>query len=122
MQTADTIIIEPLKHALLVRPICGKIDYMTMEKIQRQVGVQAMSNAKHTVIVDLTGIELISSLILGALVKMLKKLQDEGKRMVLVGLSKHNRPTIRLSRLDTLFEVHDSIATAMAAITPPDKD
>jgi anti-sigma B factor antagonist len=54
---------------------------------------------------DLSGLEYVSSLGLGVLLKTQKRLRDHGHGLLLVGMPAHIREIFRFSGFDRVFEI-----------------
>ena len=70
------------------------------------------------VIVDLRGVDLITSDGLGALIRTRKSIGEYGGRLVLTGLTGNVLDVFTVTRLDKVFCMYDSPETAMAADPP----
>lgn len=102
---------------MIARVTCKRADYCVVNQIQQVVRTEMAQRKKRPMIVDLTAVEVMSSLIMGALIELLQRLKNEGQRFVLVGLSKHVRASFSVARIDQMFEIHDSIDDAMRNIS-----
>jgi len=65
------------------------------------------------VILDLAAVEFVDSSGLGAIVAAMKQL-GPGRRLELAALSPTVAKVFRLTRMDTIFAIHDSAAAAVA--------
>lgn len=73
---------------------------------------QMNSDAPDRVVLDLTQVEFIDSSGLGAIVACMKQL-GEGRRMDLAGLSPIVAKVFRLTRMDTVFDLFDTLEDAV---------
>jgi anti-sigma B factor antagonist len=67
------------------------------------------------VFLNLEKVRYIDSSGIASLVEGLKASRDQGSRLILYGLSKTVREVMELSRLQKIFEIHDSEAQALAS-------
>jgi anti-sigma B factor antagonist len=67
------------------------------------------------VLLNLEKVRYIDSSGIASLVEGLKASRDQGSRLILYGLSKTVREVMELSRLQKIFEIHDSEAQALAS-------
>jgi anti-sigma B factor antagonist len=67
------------------------------------------------VFLNLEKLRYIDSSGIASLVEGLKASRDQGSRLILYGLSKTVREVMELSRLQKIFEIHDSEAQALAS-------
>jgi anti-sigma B factor antagonist len=67
------------------------------------------------VFLNLEKVRYIDSSGIASLVEGLKASRDMGSRLILYGLSKTVREVMELSRLQKIFEIHESEAQALAS-------
>ena len=65
------------------------------------------------VVVDLSNVQVMPSMAIGALVSMWKTIKTDERRFVLVGLQPRVRETLTICRLTTLFEIHETVDEAL---------
>ncbi len=107
---------ENLPEALVVAVQSEKLDYMVLDKLERRITAQATMAGKFNVILDLGKVEFIPSMLMSTLVKTLRSLGDQGRKFLLVGMNRHIRASFKLTRIDVLFDLHDSVDAARAAL------
>lgn len=73
------------------------------------------SGGPDTVLLDLNHVQFIDSSGLGAIVAVMKNLQD-GRKLVLAGLSPTVDKVFRLTRMDSVFSVFPTVDAALAAL------
>ncbi|WP_323783942.1 STAS domain-containing protein [Thalassovita sp.] len=73
-------------------------------------------NGPRNVILDLGRVEFIDSSGLGAIVAAMKQLGQD-RTLQLTGLMPNVEKVFRLTRMDTVFRIHESIDAALAANT-----
>lgn len=76
--------------------------------------VQEMENGRRTVVIDLGETDLIDSGGLGVLVTLYRHAEELGRSLVLANLSDEIAGLLRLTKLDTIFTVADTIEDALA--------
>ena len=119
MSIKERIAVEESSEALVVTILVEQVDYMLIDKLQRRICAQPTMVSKPNVILDFERVGHISSLLMGALVKMLKNLGEEGRRFALVGMNQRTRASFKMMRIDTLFEIHENQEDAQSALTAP---
>jgi anti-sigma B factor antagonist len=67
---------------------------------------------------DLSRVSVMDSGGLSALISVKKLVEEQGGRMSLFALSPMIRRLFELTKLDRVFEIHDSEAQALSALTP----
>jgi len=68
------------------------------------------------VIVDLSDVELISSVFAARLVALNKRIRAAKGRLILCGMNRLARETFRGCRLDTLFDISEDEESALASL------
>ncbi len=116
MSDFDGMTFEKVPEALVVGVQAEKMDYMVLDKLERRITAQATMSGKFNVILDLGEVELIPSMLMSVLVKTLKSLGDQGRKFLLVGMNRHIRASLKLTRIDVLFDLHDSVDDARVAL------
>lgn len=77
------------------------------ERLDEAVHVQCRS----PLIVDLSGLDMICSAAMRLLVQYQRRLEDDGRKMVTVGLQGAARETVEMCGMDTLLATAPSIET-----------
>lgn len=78
--------------------------------------VRAGEAGARAIILDFEQLEYMNSGGIGLLVTILVRAQRAGQRLLATGLSEHYRQILSLTRLDEAIEIHDSEASALAAV------
>lgn len=81
----------------------------------KDVVLAAVEQGADRVLVDFSRTDYIDSSGLGALVSLNKRIRERGGALRLAALNEDLRTLFELTRLDTLFELHDSVADAVAS-------
>jgi len=116
MSDFEKMTFETFPEALVVCVQSQKLDYMVLDKLERRITAQATMAGKFNVILDLGEVEFIPRMLMSALVKTLKSLSDRGRKFLLVGMKRHDRASFKLTRIDVLFDLYDSVDAARAAL------
>jgi anti-anti-sigma factor len=88
-------IIKPGEAVMSGRFDASQVD--TVKNVLGQLGT--------TTILDIRGLEYISSAGLGILLAVQKKLSERGQRLRLANMNKHIRDVFKITRLETIFEI-----------------
>jgi anti-anti-sigma factor len=112
----ENIVIEKHEDALIVTFRGDKLEYESSGKLRSETVAAAGDHAGLPVIVDLNGLEMISSVSIGALITLSQVLGGSGQRLILTGLSPHVRSTFTTCRIDRLFEMYDTREEALQAL------
>ena len=116
MSDFEEMTFETFPEALVVVVHSEKLDYMVLDKLERRITAQATMAGKFNVILDLGEVEFIPSMLMSVLVKTLQSLGDQGRKFLLVGMNRHIRASFKLTRIDILFDLHDTVDAARAAL------
>lgn len=105
--------VEPHGQSRVVKPI-GRIDFATTPDFQDALTQQAAAVGRGAgLIVDLSGVDLITSAGLRALMQTKKRLSEAGAQLVVVGVAGAVADVIRVSRLDTLLTLKPTVSKAL---------
>lgn len=93
----------------------GEVDVYTSAMLREQLGELIDGGARH-VVVDLTRVDFLDSSGLGVLVGALKRLRTAGGDLSLVCASGNILKIFRITALDRVFTLHDSVEAATASL------
>jgi anti-anti-sigma factor len=91
--------------------LAGRMDTVAAPQFEEACAPWLRSGEK-TIVVDLTQLEYISSMGLGYLLSINKKLQGSGGRLVVCGLTGMVKEVFRLSGFNKLFPTYDTAEAA----------
>ena len=83
----------------------GRFDASQVDTVKN-----ALSTLTTTTVLDIRGLEYISSAGLGILLATQKKLSERGQRLRLANMNKHIRDVFKITRLETIFEIIETKA------------
>jgi anti-sigma B factor antagonist len=95
--------------------ITGDIDLAHSPAVRKALLQEIREKKTPKVFLNLEKVRYIDSSGIASLVEGLKASRDQGSRLILYGLSKTVREVMELSRLQKIFEIHDSEAQALAS-------
>ena len=97
----------------------GRIDHTNAERFQHSLGAAARDVPDGGgMVVDLSGLEFITSAGLRALLLAQRTVSAHGARLVVCGIRGVVREVFRIARFDTLLSVADSTERAIAQVSP----
>jgi anti-sigma B factor antagonist len=67
-------------------------------------------------VLDLSNVKFLPSLTLGAMVRLGNEFRSRNQRLILTALQPTIRQVVIITRLDRVFEIHDSVDDALKAI------
>ena len=95
--------------------ITGDIDLAHSPAVRKALLQEIKEKKTPKVFLNLEKVRYIDSSGIASLVEGLKASRDMGSRLILYGLSKTVREVMELSRLQKIFEIHESEAQALAS-------
>ena len=95
--------------------ITGDIDLAHSPAMRKALLLEIREKKTPKVFLNLEKVRYIDSSGIASLVEGLKASRDMGSRLILYGLSKTVREVMELSRLQKIFEIHESEAQALAS-------
>jgi anti-sigma B factor antagonist len=103
-----------LKHVSVVK-ISGRVDSATAPQVEAALH-DLIDSGRHQVVLDLQGVEYMSSAGLRVLVTMLKAAQKSGGDLKLAQPSVRVKEVLDLSGLTPVFNVYDDVVGAVGAV------
>ena len=95
--------------------ITGDIDLAHSPAVRKALLEEIKEKKTPKVFLNLEKVRYIDSSGIASLVEGLKASRDLGSRLILYGLSKSVREVMELSRLQKIFEIHESEAQALGS-------
>lgn len=89
-----------------------------IQQFSAQLGQLADSAEPVRLIIDFRNVKFLSSAALGRMVHLKKRLRERRGELRLCAIDPNLLEVFRITRLDTLFEIHDDLASARASIGP----
>ncbi len=96
----------------------GSLD-VSLQKELREVLVKITHASEKDLIIDFSSVTFIDSSCLGTLVSLAKNLRERRGDIKLTGLSDDVRSIFQITRLDRVFDIHDSNEEAIAGFYKP---
>lgn len=98
----------------------GPVDGYTYDLLQKRIN-QSIADGHHRIVVDLSGVNYISSAGLGVFIAARNKVIEKGGSIVLLNLSKPVREIFRALSMDEYMNVAASMQEAISAFQPKKK-
>lgn len=111
-------LVEMKQHKHVVHAViqADSLDYMAIDKVKRAMAQPANYHFSQVLVLDLSRVQTMNSLVMGALIQILMNLKDQGRRLMLVGLNARVRASLTSTRIDQLFEIYDDLDQAVKAV------
>ena len=93
----------------------GDIDLYSSPQVRQTILDTLNQKTANRVIINLTGVRYVDSSGVASLVEGLQLSRKSQVRFVLCGLNKAPRQVLELTRLIKVFEIHETLETALAA-------
>jgi anti-sigma B factor antagonist len=93
----------------------------TVREFEQSLERAATDNAG-AIVLDLTNLEYMDSTVIGVLVGALHRLKGEGRDLVLVKPRERIASLLRTAKLDSLFEIYETVAEAIGTIANEETD
>lgn len=106
----DTSLRRELPQGIVVLTAGTRLDSTNAADFKKRFQAEA-----GRVVLDMSALEFIDSMGLGALVIALKTMLAKGGDIRLAALSPEVRSLVALTRLDKIFDIHETVDTAVAS-------
>lgn len=107
--------IERRPEALIFHVAGPSLDEAAAQRLRADVSAESAASVR-PVILDLSAVNLIPSIALAALIRILTECRSRQQRMILAGLRPDVHDVIRVTRLDRLFDVRADVAAALTQV------
>ncbi len=111
-------VVEKLMGDVLVLDARGRITLGRETLVLRERFQDAVEAGHKRIILNLAGVDYVDSAGLGALVAGSASIRKAGGDLKLANLTDRIRGLIQITRLSTLFEVHDNLEKACSSFGP----
>jgi anti-sigma B factor antagonist len=115
-QPNQLVTVQRLDAAVIMTIECEQVDSQLLARLEREATVMSIRGIRRPVVIKMDRVELIPSVMMGALLNLMRNLKRRGLRMMLVGLNPSIRGTFSVTHLDRLFEVYDTEEEARGAM------
>ena len=116
MSEPNEIRIETDDHAVLATIDGARLDEALACSLQARIAEAAEAAEHLPVLIDMSRVEFMPSMAIGALVSMWQKFKKADRRFILAGLQPHVRQTLTVCRLDRVFDLCDTVDDALSRI------
>ena len=111
---------QPVGGNLVVRPR-GRIDHATVDAFSAALATQVALCTQDGpgIVIDMSGVDYISSVGLRALVVAAKQVKTQGGRIAVAALAPMVREVFQISRLHLVFNLFDEVDAALQSVRKP---
>ncbi len=108
-------ILEEKKGDAVVLGLKGRVDHTTIQSVEQKLA-KVVQEGNRYLVVDLAGLEYISSAGLRVLLTTAKKLKTSGGKIVLCSVKQYVKEILDISGFSSIFPVCASCAEALEAV------
>lgn len=101
---------------VLIVDIPGELTHKSADDLRQTVARRLPNRDGAGVVIDMSGVQLITSIGIAALLQVQEICRDRDARMLLAGLSDRLRAFLKMLKLDRRFESAGSVDDALAAL------
>jgi anti-sigma B factor antagonist len=101
--------------AVTILTVSGDLVIGDPETTFKKTVTRLLEEGRVHLLVDLTGVGFLDSSGLGALVRALTQSQKEGGQTKLLGANEQIRKLLQMTKLDSVFELHDDMEAAVSS-------
>ncbi len=101
--------VQPNEQALVILVQKRSLDAPSTRQLVDDVLTLAAGRPGVPIVLDLSRVRFAPSVALGSLVQLSKSFKLDGRRIALIGIDRHVLEAIRITRLDTVLEIHDTL-------------
>lgn len=101
--------------AVTILTVTGDLVIGDPETTFKKTVTRLLEEGRVHLLVDLTGVGFLDSSGLGALVRALTQSQKEGGQTKLLGANEQIRKLLQMTKLDSVFELHDDMEAAVSS-------
>jgi anti-anti-sigma factor len=110
----DPVTIETRDHAVIARVNLKLFDNENVKAMNESIGRAADRPGVVTVVLDMSRVQILPSLGLGALVQLLNQCKSRKQSLKLAAVQPQVREAISISKLDIILDLVDTVEAGMA--------
>ena len=101
--------VRPHEQVLLIEIVKRSLDESSARQLADDVLTAAASRTKVPVVLDMSQLGFAPSAAIGSLIRLSRSFKLDGRRLALVGLHPRVLGAIKVTRLDAVLEIHDTL-------------
>ncbi len=101
-------------NALVAIVHCKEMDFAASEALKEAVDRAVAAQPCQRCVIDLSAVNFLPSVGIGALLQVLNSSKAENRKLVLVGVDIKIREVLRCTAIEKLFVFHDDVAAALS--------
>ena len=112
MSQPNVVTVESYESCVVIT-MHGEMDEARTRAMEVEVSAKAADACDRTVVLDLSNVECMPSLSLGALITLLQESRKRNQRFVLAGVQLQVRDSLAITHLSQQFETYDTVEVAL---------
>jgi anti-anti-sigma factor len=110
---ADPIVVEPTDTGVIARLNLKLLDDKSLKRMDEMIDKAACGRPGVTnIVLDMSRVQIVPSLGLGALVQLMKKYKERRQHVKLAAVQPQVRTAMAITRLDRVLDLHDTVESA----------
>lgn len=110
----DPVTVESIDNAVIARLKVKLLDDQTLRRMDAMVDKAACGRPGVNVIVlDLSHVQIVPSLGLGAILQLTKKYQERNQKVKLVAVQPQVKTTMAITKLDRILDLEETVEAAI---------
>jgi anti-anti-sigma factor len=109
MPEAHVTEIRPHEQVLLIEIVRRALDESSARQLADEVLTAAAARPNVPVVLDMTHLGFAPSAAIGSLIRLSRSFKLDGRRLVLIGIQARVLGAIKVTRLDAVLEIHDTL-------------
>jgi anti-anti-sigma factor len=109
----DPVAVETRENAIIARVNLKLFDDQTLKRMNQLIDQAAAKPGVILVVLDMSRVQIVPSLGLGALVQLSNKCKARQQRLKLAAVQPQVRQTMSITKLDRILDIVDSVETAL---------
>ncbi len=114
MSDHEVVSTENHENGLIAIVHCKQMDFAASEALVEAIDRAVAAQPCQRCVIDLSAVNFLPSVGIGALLKVLNSSKAENRELVLVGVDLKIREVLRCTAVEKLFVYHDDVAAALS--------
>lgn len=108
--------VQPQEKVLVISIRKSLLDESTTRELCDEVLTAAVETPRLPIVLDMAQVRFAPSVALGALVRLSNSFKLDGRRIMLIGVDLRIRGTIRVTRLDQVLEIYETLPQVLTQL------
>ncbi len=113
MPEQSVLQIQENENAVVATIQCSEFDHDTTTQLRAEIDGVVAPTSTLPIVLDLSNVTFMPSMTLGALIELSNRCKSQERRLVLVGVTPTVQDVFKLCKLNSFFEIRDSVEDAV---------